>query len=170
MRRGTSAALAWCVVFLVACRSQPAPVAADVERYLHQAAQWASLERETKQTVDRILRTEFADEGEVARQIADNRPPVEAHLRDIRGYTPESPALRAVHGEYVRAWERLLEGYRAIEDGFATGQYGRVSTGRAAMVAWPQAIVNVARQLRTLASETGAHVPAVPATIPPVSA
>jgi hypothetical protein len=101
--------------------------------------------------VDRIFRTQFVDEAEVGRQIADSRPRVQRHLVQVREFKPRSEDVERIHREYVSAWERLLAGYDAIEAGFASGDYTKLAAGREGLEAWRGGIVWVADELRDLA-------------------
>jgi hypothetical protein len=113
------------------------------------------VEAETARTIERILRTEFVDEAEVHRQIADSRPRLEAQLADARAYTPQSEEVRRIHRRYLGAWEALLAGYDAIESGFATGDYTRLATGRERMAEWRTTLLGVANDLRQLVQRLG---------------
>ena len=143
-----------CVVALglVACRASTGEVRIDVMGYLERAKAWAPIEAETAATVDRIFRTQFVDEAEVNRQIADSKPRVERHLGQVREYKPRSEEVERIHREYVKAWERLLAGYEAIETGFASGDYIKLAAGREGLEAWRGGIVWVADELRDLAA------------------
>jgi hypothetical protein len=143
----------WAVALLlvVACGASTGAVRMDVMGYLERAKAWAPIEAETAATVDRIFRTQFVDEAEVNRQIADSRPRIERHLREVREYKPRSEDVERIHGEYLKAWERLLAGYDAIQDGFSTGDYTKLAAGREGLDAWRGSIVWVADELRELA-------------------
>ena len=141
------------LVTVWACGSSTGEVRIDVLGYLERARAWAPIEAETKSTIDRIFRTQFVDEAEVNRQIADSRPRVERHLGQVREYKPRSGEVERIHREYVRAWEKLLAGYDAIESGFATGDYTKLAAGREGLDAWRGGIVWVADELRDLAQQ-----------------
>ena len=146
----------WLLLALVAvwaCGSSTGEVRIDVLGYLERAKAWAPIESETKATIDRIFRTQFVDEAEVNRQIADSRPRVERHLGQVREYKPRSDEVERIHREYVRAWEKLLAGYDAIETGFASGDYTKLAAGREGLDAWRGGIVWVADELRDLAHQ-----------------
>jgi hypothetical protein len=136
-----------------ACGSSTGEVRIDVLGYLERAKAWAPIEAETKATIDRIFRTQFVDEAEVNRQIADSRPRAERHLGQVREYKPRSGEVERIHREYVRAWEKLLAGYDAIETGFASGDYTKLAAGREGLDAWRGGIVWVADELRDLAHQ-----------------
>jgi hypothetical protein len=142
-------------VVLVACGTPPAAVRNDLRTYIQASKSWAAVEAETAQTLDRILATQFVDEGEVLRQISDSRPRVIAHLERVRTYTPRSEAVREIHERYMAAWQTLVQGYEAIERGFSTGDYTNLARGREAMAAWRDGIVSVARDLRELMQRFG---------------
>lgn len=143
-----------CVVLLaVACGKSTGAVRIDVLGYLERAKAWAPIEAETAATVDRIFRTQFVDEAEVNRQIADSRPRIERHLGQVREYKPRSDEVERIHREYLQAWERLLAGYDAIETGFASGDYTKLAAGREGLEAWRGGIVVVADELRDLAQQ-----------------
>jgi hypothetical protein len=150
------AAIALAVVCLAAaCHTSPAATRTDLRAYLARAKSWAPVEAEAARTIDRILRTQFVDEAEVRRQIADSRPRVLAHLQQVRSYKPQSKDVAEIHERYVKAWERLLAGYDAIEEGFSTGDYTKLARGREAMEAWRAEIVTVADDLRELMQHFG---------------
>ena len=143
------------VVLLSACGTPSSLVRTDLQAYVDRIQTWAPVEGETQRTIARILRTQFVDEAEVLRQIADCRPRVLAHLERVRAYSPRSPALEQIHTRYVAAWEGLLSGFDAIEGGFATGDYTKLAIGRRAMEMWQASIVRVADDLRDLMQEFG---------------
>ena len=143
------------IMLAVACAGAPAGIGPEVDAYLRRADGWAPVEAETAQTIERILRTQFVDEAEVRRQIADNRPRILAHLEHIRGYTPRTPAIARIHARYREAWERLLAGYEAIEQGFTNGDYTQLARGREAMGAWRDGLVDTAAELRELRQRAG---------------
>jgi hypothetical protein len=139
------------LLLAMACGGSNGAVRMDVMGYLERAKAWAPIEAETAATVDRIFRTQFVDEAEVNRQIADSRPRIERHLGEVREYKPRSDDVERIHREYLKAWERLLAGYDAIETGFATGDYTKLAAGREGLDAWRGSIVWVADELRQLA-------------------
>jgi hypothetical protein len=139
------------VIVAVGCGTPTGTVRLDVLSYLERAKAWAPIEAEAAATVKRIFRTQFVDESEVSRQIADSRPRIERHLVQVREYQPRSEEVERIHREYVRSWELLLAGYEAIEGGFASGDYRRLATGRERLEAWRGGIVWVADELRMLA-------------------
>lgn len=140
---------------LAACGTPPDTLATDVRAYLARTKRWAPVEGETARTIERILRTEFVDEAEVRRQIADSRPHVRAHLADARAYAPQSNEVRRIHERYLGAWEALLGGYDAIESGFDGGDYTRLARGRDAMAEWRTTMLGVANDLRQLVQRLG---------------
>ena len=142
-------------LFALGCGGPPGAVRADVQSYLGRMKSWAPVEAETERTIERILRTQFVDEAEVLRQIRDDRPRALAHLERVRAYAPRSKDVQQIHARYVAAWEGLLAGYDAIEQGFTTGDYTKLARGREAMERWREAIADVARQLRDLMEHFG---------------
>ena len=57
------------------CSPQPAQsTKAEVEAFLSAVGAWAPAEGETGRAIERILATQFVDDGEVYRQIAETRP------------------------------------------------------------------------------------------------
>ena len=143
------------VLFGLGCHGSPSTTRTDLRAYLARTKAWAPVEAESARTIQRILRTQFVDEAEVRRQIADNRPRVLAHLEALRGYTPVSQDIARVHARYIAAWEKLLAGYDAIEEGFSSGDYTKLARGREAMEAWRDEIVAVAADLRSLMQHFG---------------
>jgi len=142
-------------LFALGCGGPPGAVRADLQSYLARMKSWAPVEAETERTIERILRTQFVDEAEVRRQIRDDQPRVLAHLEGVRAYAPLSKDVQQIHARYVSAWEGLLAGYDAIEQGFTTGDYTKLARGREAMERWREAIADVARQLRELMQHFG---------------
>lgn len=132
------------------CSAPPGAVRTDVDAYYQRMKTWAPVEAETERTITRIFRTQFVDEAEVRRQIADDRPRILAHLERARGYAPRSELVKDVHARYLEAWKSLLTGYDAVERGFDTGDYTNLARGRKAMEAWRQDLADVARALREL--------------------
>lgn len=139
----------------LACRPAPTATRADLRAYLVRAKTWAPVEAEAARTIERILGTQFVNEAEVLRQIADSRPRVVTHLQMVRAYAPHSKEVAGVHARYIAAWERLLRGYDAIEDGFSSGDYTKLARGREAMETWRATIVGVADELRELMQHFG---------------
>jgi hypothetical protein len=152
------------VLGLVGCGTPPETLRMDVEAYLERARAWSPVESHTMLTVERIFGTHFVDEPEVRRQIAESTPRVQKHLTSVRQYEPRTADVQAVHRAYLKAWDDLLQGYAAIEKGFDTGDYTHLAQGRRLLEAWQAAIVDTARQLRTLVDRTGASAaPSQPA-------
>jgi hypothetical protein len=132
---------------------------ADVMSYLDRTRAWAPVEAETAQVLDRILATQFVDEAEVNRQIAATRPRLTTHLDQVRDYRPRTSDVASIHARYVRAWERLLSGFDAIDQGFSSGDYSKLAQGRQAIDSWRQQIVQVADELGELVRHLGIETP-----------
>ena len=148
---GSFARLVLAAVLLpVACQSPPAATRTELTAYLERIRSWAPVEAETARTIERILRTEFVDEAEIRRQIADSRPRLLTHLERVRAYSPHADTIQRIHERYVTAWQNLLAGYDLIEEGFASRDYAKLARGREAMVAWRDTLVGVAAALRDL--------------------
>ena len=145
-------ALGW---LALGCGGPPGAVRADVQSYFARMRSWGPVEAETERTIERIFRTQFVDEAEVRRQIADDRPRALAHLERVRAYAPRSKDVQNIHARYVSAWEGLLAGYDAIERGFSSGDYTKLARGREAMERWRAGIADVAQQLRDLMDHVG---------------
>jgi hypothetical protein len=147
----------------VACSPSDTSVKADVQSYLSRAQTWATVEAEAARTIERILATQFVDEAEVRRQIADARPRIAAHLEHVRAYTPRTSAVEPIHRRYVGAWEDLLKAFADIERGFDSGDYTLLARGREGMAHWKEGVLAVARDLRRLVEEHDVErTPAVP--------
>lgn len=146
-----------------ACSSSSGEMRTDVRAYLQRSATWAPIESETARVLERILATQFVDEPEVLHQIQESRPRILAHLQVVRGLAPKNTRIQKINQTYVAAWEGLLAGYSAIEEGFSSGDYTKLARGREAMAAWRDGIMDVARELRDLATEVGVE----PATLTP---
>ncbi len=138
---------------VTACGRTASAERTDVQAYLERMRAWAPVEAEAARAVERILATEFVDEAEVLHQIEESRPRIVAHVEHVRAYAPRTDRVRAIQNRYVSAWESLLEAYRQIEAGFATGDYTKLARGREAMVVWRDGMLDVARRLRSLAEE-----------------
>ena len=148
-------ALAAVFILVAGCQASPNETRIDLRAYLARTKSWAPVDAEAARTIDRILRTQFVDEAEVRRQISDSRPRLLAHLEHLRAYAPHSRDVTQIHTRYVAAWEHLLSGYQAIEDGFSSGDYTKLAHGREAMEAWREEIVIVADELRELMEHFG---------------
>src|SRR5262249_41503878 len=111
-------------------------------------------EAETGRTIDRIIATQFVDEGEVRRQISDDAPRVARHLERIRAYKPATSDVRAVHERYVAAWQAAADGYASVTDGLDHGDATRLATGRRDLEQWRADLIDVARQVRRLRDDT----------------
>jgi hypothetical protein len=152
--------LAVLALVLSSCAAPSAPVSRrDVGRYLHELDAWAPQEAEVGRAVTRILATEFADEAEVRRQIAESLPRVEQQLARMRGYDPSGPELRAIHASYVEAWATLQRGYADITSGFDSRDQELLGRGRRALLAWRRALPATARRLRALTAATSEQGP-----------
>ena len=143
---------------LAACGPSRGDVRQDLERYLALAKEWAPTEAETARTVQRILATQFVDEEEVRRQIAADSPRVAAHLAAIKATTPATDPVRAIHADYVAAWQELSDGYADILRGLDATDASLLSRGRRAIDAWRTTILETAQRLRLLASGAGVDV------------
>jgi hypothetical protein len=143
------------LLVVAACQAPPSETRTDLRAYLARTRTWAPVDAEAARTIDRILKTQFVDEAEVRRQIADSRPRLLAHLQSVRAYAPHSRDVARIHARYVAAWDRLLAGYQAIEEGFSSGDYTKLARGREAMEAWREEIVTVADELRGLMEHFG---------------
>jgi hypothetical protein len=137
------------------CQAAASGTRTDLRAYLEQSRSWAPIEGETARTLERILATEFVDEAEVLRQIADSRPRILTHMKTARAYEPHSKAVGQIHARYLSAWDVLLRAYDAIEQGFQTGDYTRLARGREAMAEWRDGLLRVARDLRELMERFG---------------
>ena len=140
---------------LAACSRAPDATRIDLSAYLARSKTWAPAEAEAARTIMRIFDTQFVDEPEIRRQIADSRPRVLAHLAELRDYHPRSAEVGHVHERYLDAWQKLLDGYDAIEKGFATGDYTNLARGRQDLEAWRDTMVEVAEELRGLMQHFG---------------
>jgi hypothetical protein len=138
----------------------------DLSAYMDQLTQWAPQEAEVGRAVRRVLETEFADEAEVRRQIAESVPRLEAQLVLLRAYRPSSTELQEVHAAYLAAWEDLRTGYSDILRGFDAPDQAALGRGRAALLAWRRALPETAKRLRELrdATDQGATKEAGPPT------
>ena len=139
---------------LAACSTPPAALRADTLAYLQKMASWAPTEAETARTLERILATEFVDQAEVLRQIADSRPRVQRQLEEAERYQPRTAEIRRIHETYARSWRALLDGYQAITTGFEAGEQTKLAEGRQDMARWRDGIMTVARELRELRDRT----------------
>jgi len=161
--RGVAAVLLSLALAAGGCGSSSSETQSDVRAYLQKTTGWAPIESETARVLERILATQFVDEPEVLHQIQESRPRILAHLQVVRALAPTNPRIQKINRIYVSAWEGLLAGYAAIEEGFSSGDYTKLARGREAMAAWRDGIMDVARELRELASEVGVE----PATLTP---
>jgi hypothetical protein len=143
------------MVALVACGTPQSAVRIETRAYLERSKDWAKMEAETARTIERIFDTQFIDEAEVLRQIAESRPRILAHLAALRAYHPRSADIAGIHARYIAGWETLLTGYDAIEKGFATGDYSNLARGREALTQWGNAILGTAQELRALMRHFG---------------
>lgn len=142
-------------IITAACGSPPGAERTDVLAYLDRARAWAAVEAETAQTLDRIIATQFVDEAEVNREIATSRPRLASHLERVRDYNPRTSDVARIHARYVRAWERLLAGFDAIDQGFSSGDHSKLAQGREAMGIWREQIIRVADELGELVRRFG---------------
>lgn len=138
-----------------ACGVSPDTTRIELRAYLARARSWAPVEAETNRTLQRIFATQFVDEAEIRRQITDSRPRILTHLDHVRGFSTHAKDIAHVHARYLAAWERLLGGYDAIEQGFSSGDFTKLSRGREAMEAWRAEIQAVAAELRELMEHFG---------------
>ena len=103
--RALGVALAGGLVLLAACATPPAALRADTLAYLQKMSSWAPTEAETARTLERILATEFVDQAEVLRQIADNTPRVRGSSPRRRRIEPRTSEVRQIHEIYVELLE-----------------------------------------------------------------
>jgi hypothetical protein len=143
-----------------ACSPPPQPTGPrDVARYLQQLSNWAPQEAEVARAVRRILDTEFVDDGEVRRQVAESLPRLEAQLAIMGAYEARGDDLQAVHRAYVGAWAALRQGYADIMVGLDTGDQAALGRGRRALLAWREALPATAKRIRNLADATNEQGP-----------
>ena len=156
--------MGWLLLPLLVCAScstPPAALRADTLAYLQKMTSWAPTEAETARTIERILATEFVDQAEVLRQIADSTPRVREHLADAERYEPRTKEVRQIHVVYTNAWRTLLDGYASITAGLESGQQVKLAQGREALARWRDAILRVADELRALRDRTAVDPGAV---------
>ena len=146
-------------VLVAGCGVSPDTTRVELRGYLARTRNWAPVEAEANRAIKRILATQFVDEAEIRRQIVDSRPRILTHLEHLRGYAPRSKDIACIHARYIAAWETLLGGYDAIEEGFSSGDYAKLARGREAMEAWRREIEAVARELRELMEHFGIERP-----------
>ena len=142
-------------LLLGGCGVSPDTTRVELRAYLARTRTWAPVEAEANRTIHRILATQFVDEAEIRRQIADSRPRILMHLEQVRAYAPRSKDIARIHARYVAAWETLLGGYDAIEQGFSSGDYTKLARGREAMETWRREMEAVAGELRQLMEHFG---------------
>jgi len=143
----------WLLPLLLVCAScstPPAALRADALAYLQKMASWAPTEAETARTIERILATEFVDEAEVLRQIADSTPRVQRQLDEAQRYEPRTTEVRRIHETYLEAWRALLGAYGSIKSGLENSEQPKLAQGRLGMARWRDGILAVARDLRAL--------------------
>lgn len=138
---------------LAACAATPERD--EVGPYLQQLQAWAPQEAEAARAVTRILRTQFVDEAEVRRQIAESQPRVSAQVTALTAYRPRTPEIAGIHARYVDGWRRLQQGYEDILRGLDTGEQEALARGRAQLLAWRDALRETADRLQ----EAGAAAP-----------
>lgn len=129
-----------------------APGPGSVTAYLEQVRQWAPQEAEVGRGVRRILETQFVDDGEVRRQLAELQPRIDAQLSRMREYRAPAGAIADVHAAYVVAWTELQQGCRDIADGLDAGEHALIGGGRRKLVAWRESLPTIAKRLQGLAS------------------
>jgi hypothetical protein len=138
-------------VVVIACAPPPPPTSErDIALYMQTLGDWAPQEAEVARAVRRILDTEFVDEAEVRRQLAESLPRLEAQLALMRAYRPQGDALQAVHEDYVEAWAVLRRGYSDITAGLDAGDQAALGRGRRALLAWRAALPETAKRIRAL--------------------
>jgi len=133
-----------------ACTQNPAADRLALEEYLLKLKTWSHVEAEAAGAIERIIATQFVDDDEVHRQIAESRPRVRSHLLDVQAYVPRSDAVRGVHAQYTLAWRRLMVAYDRIERGLAEGRQDEVAAGRSGLVSWRRDLRRMADNLRPL--------------------
>src|SRR5262245_15430950 len=132
------------LVLALGCHEAPGRTRTELTMYLDRARTWAPVEAETARIIERILATQFVDEAEVQRQIAESRPRVLAHLERVRAYHPGVASVERIHARYTAAWQTLVAGFDVIQEGFSSGDYAKLARGREAMMAWRRSILEVA--------------------------
>ena len=143
------------VLVLGACGAPPQAERSDLQAYLRQVEQWGAVEGDTARTIERILDTQFVDEAAVYREIADSRVRIGPHLENLELAIPQTRRIRRIHTHYVGTWQRLLNTYRALEQGLREADQALVAEGRAGLLAWRRGLRGVADELRTAANDAG---------------
>ena len=143
------------LIFLAACGTNPAAERTDLESYMRHVRAWARVEAEAGQAIDRILATQFVDDDEVRRQIAESRMRVQTHVLELRSPLPSTTAVGRVHKQYVETWQELLKAYDQIELGLDRGDQVALARGRAGLLEWRRDLRSVATELRALVDRYG---------------
>src|SRR5262249_42112912 len=99
--------------------------------------------------------TQFVNEAELRRQIAESAPRVQRQLETATAYEPRTAEVRRIHGEYTKAWETLLDGDGAITAGLDDGEPAKIADGGEGNVRWRGTITDVAGELRALRDRVG---------------
>src|SRR5262249_57066637 len=92
--RAAALALALLLTTVASCSTPPAALRADTLAYLQKMASWAPVEAETARTLERIMATQFVDEAEVRRQIAESAPRGQRQLETATAYEPRTAGGR----------------------------------------------------------------------------
>lgn len=156
-----------CAILLVTtassgCHPTRSGVQADLGAYIAKLGQWQPVEAASSSAIARILRTQFVDEAEVRRQIGEDAPRVQAHLKDVRAYEPATRDVRAIHARYVSAWVTLRKGYGDLLRGLDTGDASSLAAGRSALEEWRRLILETAADVRRLSGGQTAGMPPGP--------
>jgi len=146
------------VLLLIGCSPSTTTLRADATAYLEKLSSWGPVEAETARALERIIATEFVDQAEVLRQIADNSPRVRRHLTAVEQFKPRTAELGRIHERYVAAWGDLLKGYSSIESGLAASDQTQLAAGRAGLLRWRQSIRAVAQDVAELSERLGIPV------------
>ncbi len=142
----------------LACERAPAPhpgLEVDVARYVARVQQWARMERDVSAASSRLFRSHFLDHELAIAVTGDLGPSIDAHVETLTAYAPETPEVGRIHTRYARAWRRLREGFRLINQGMREDDAQLLAQGRRRIEVWQEEMLNVGAALQALVEKVG---------------
>jgi len=122
----------------------------DLAAYLERMRAWAPVEGEAGRSITRILATQFVDISTILHELSEAAPRVDAHIRRIERVVPRTPAVAAIHSDYVHTWYALRQGLDSTRRGVRDADAAAISSGREAMLEWRRGLRRIADAIRAL--------------------
>ena len=146
------------LALLAACTPAPTrdpAVVQDVLDYVARIEQWEHVEALALRAIRDVRQNQFVDDDYVIATLGAVMDDVELHLEQVDVYQPRTPAVRAIHEHYAKAWHDLHDAFASIIGSMERKDYLALSKGTEEMQRARGELVVVAAQLSGLMEETG---------------